>query len=144
MKRLLFITLTMLSLFTFAQEPETIEASFSTLVLGEGVTWTMFVVFMTFGFVGLITSVAFDIYSSGAKSKELSIKKFLKDNSWRLILSLLVIVIAILFSEQLMSIQMSNWASFLAGFTADKLIENLMQRRRRQKQNNEGTSKSSN
>jgi len=31
---------------------------------------------------------------------------------------------------------MSNWASFLAGFTADKLIENLMQRRRRQKQEN--------
>lgn len=124
----------MLSVFTFAQDPEVTEASFSSLVLGEGVTWTMFVVFLTFGLVGLITSVAFDIYSSGATGKEFSIKIFWKDNKWRMLLSLLVIVIAILFSEQLMSITMSNWASFLAGFTADKLIENLMQRRRRKNQ----------
>ena len=108
----------------------------TSLILGEGVSFKMFIVFTIFGLVGLLTSVAFDIYSSGAKSKELSLKVFWKDNKWRLILSLLVIVIAILFSEQLMSISMSNWASFLAGFTADKLIENLMQRRRRQKQEN--------
>ena len=133
MKRILFITLTMLSIFTFAQDTEVVEASFTDLILGEGVSMTMFVVFTIFGLVGLLTSVAFDIYSSGAKSKELSLKVFWKDNKWILLLSLLVIVIAILFSEQLMSIAMSNWAAFLAGFTADKLIENLMQRRRRQK-----------
>lgn len=133
--RQLFLAISMLfTLTVIAQEPEVVEASFGELVLGEGVTWTMFTVFLLFGLIGLVTSVAFDIYSSGASSKELSFKVFWNDNRWRLLLSLLVIVIAILFSEQLLEMQMGNWSSFIAGFTADKIIENMMQRRRRKKE----------
>ena len=66
-------------------------------------------------------------------------KYWWKANRWRTLLSALVIVAGIIFSEQLLSIKMSNWASFLAGFTSDKLIENLLQRRRRKTQLKENT-----
>lgn len=131
MKRLLFITLTMVSVLTFAQDVQ--EASFSELILGENITWSMFTVFLLFGLLGLVTSVAIDIYSSGIAGKDFSFSIFWQDNKWRLLLSLLVIVIAIIFSEQLLEMQMGNWSSFIAGFASDKVIENLMQRRRRKK-----------
>jgi len=135
------IILTMLILVGFTvmaenaiMEPMTEEASFTELILGEGITLDMFLVYFVFGLIGLISSVAFDIYSSGTSGNKLSGKIWWNDNKWRLLLSVLTVIIAILFSEQLMSITMSNWAGFLAGFTADKLIESLIQRRRRKKE----------
>jgi len=133
--RYIFTAITLLFAgIIFGQTAEVSEMGFGDLILGDGVTWTMFLVFLTFGALGLLSSILFDIYSSGTSTKKFSLKYWWKCNKWRLSLSVLAVVIGILFSEQLLSIEMSNWASFLAGFTADKLIESLMQRRRRKTQ----------
>jgi hypothetical protein len=132
MKKYILIILSLLSAVAIAQ---TDSPTLEQLILGEGITWPMFTVFMIFGALGLLTSVLFDIYSSGTTHKKFSLKYWWSCNKYRLSLSVLTVVIGVMFSEQLLSIKMSNWASFLAGFTSDKLIENLMQRKRRKGQN---------
>lgn len=126
---------------SIVQSTEKDDLTFTQLVIGETNSPLMFFVFVCFGFAGLILSLCFDIYSSGTNIKTFSFKYWIKSNVWRILLSAMVIIVAILFSEQLVGMSMSNWSSFIAGFTADKIIENLMQRKRRIKQNNTKTEK---
>jgi hypothetical protein len=99
------------------------------IILGNGVTWEMFISFLLLGFFGLMCSVVFDVYSSGIDANEFEFKKFWKRNKIRTILSLLMLVVGILFSEQLLGASLNTWTAFLAGFTSDKLIENLLRRK---------------
>lgn len=139
LRKLFLMSLVMISSICVGQEiiPQdpltTMEAdsTFTDLVLGTETTPMMFTVYILFGLFGFVISIAFDIYSSGVSGKEVSLKHFWDDNKWRVLLSLFVIIVAILFSEDVMEMKMGNWSSFIAGFTADKIIENLMQRRRR-------------
>lgn len=101
------------------------------IILGEGVTWVMFFAFFTMGVLGLVSSVMFDVYSSGIDTHEFKLFKFLGDNRIRLMLSILAIIIGVLFSEQILGASLNTWTAFLSGFTSDKIIENMMQRRRK-------------
>ena len=142
LRNVLFLIMSLFCLVPFGQDTiQTItttsgESSFSVLIFGDGITFEMFIVFLLFGLVGTITSVLLDVYSSGTSMKKFSLKYWWSGNKVRALLSLLILVVGIIFSEQLLSIKMSNWASFLVGLTSDKIIENLLQRKRRKKQDN--------
>jgi ABC-type uncharacterized transport system YnjBCD ATPase subunit len=101
------------------------------MLLGKDVTWMMFMSFFIMGTIGLIASVLFDVYSSGIKTNDFDFGKFWTRNKFRIYLSFLAIVIGILFSEQLLGSQLNNWTAFLSGFMSDKLIENLLKRKRK-------------
>ena len=47
----------------------------------------------------------------------------------RLVLSLMAIVAGVLFSEDLVGVPLTNFTAFLAGFSADKIINSLMNRK---------------
>lgn len=106
------------------------------LMFGEGITLAGLLVFLTIGVFGIVMSMLIDIYSSGIAFSEFSWKKWISDNGSRIILSFLVLILAIAFAEELTGIERGNWSMFIAGFTSDKIIENLAQRRRRKKDEN--------
>lgn len=105
--------------------------SYIELLFGEGITFAQLVVFFTLGLFGIVMSMLIDVYSSGIKFSQFSWKKWFSDNATRLILSILVLILAIAFGEELTGIERGNWGMFIAGFTSDKIVENLAQRRRR-------------
>jgi ABC-type uncharacterized transport system YnjBCD ATPase subunit len=100
------------------------------ILLGNGVTWIMFMSFLLMGSFGLLCSVLFDVYSSGIEANEFAFSKFWKRNQIRIYLSILAVIVGILFSEQLLGSHLNSWTAFLSGFMSDKLIENLLKRRR--------------
>jgi hypothetical protein len=91
----------------------------------------MFISFLIMGTFGLICSVMFDVYSSGIEANEFAFNKFWQRNKIRIYLSVLAVMIGILFSEQLLGSQLNTWTAFLSGFMSDKLIENLLKRKRK-------------
>lgn len=101
------------------------------LLFGEGVTFMLLVAYFTLGIFGIITSMIFDVYSSGISWREFDKKRWWKDNAFRTLLSIIVVILSMMFGEEIVGIKTSNWSMFLAGFSADKLIENLLQRRRK-------------
>jgi ABC-type uncharacterized transport system YnjBCD ATPase subunit len=101
------------------------------LILGQGVTWVMFGSFLIMGTFGLFCSVMFDVYSSGIEANQFAFKTFWSRNKIRIYLSVLAVIVGILFSEQLLGSQLNVWTAFLSGFMSDKLIENLLKRRRK-------------
>jgi len=101
------------------------------LILGEGVTWVMFGSFLIMGTFGLFCSVMFDVYSSGIQHHEFDVKTFWQRNDIRIYLSFLAVMVGVLFSEQLLGSSLNTWTAFLSGFMSDKLIENLLKRRRK-------------
>jgi hypothetical protein len=101
------------------------------LILGDGVTWTMFAAYYIMGMVGLFVSALTDIYSSGIESNQFLFRIFWRENKIRLILSFVVIAVGVVFSEQLIGSKLTTWTAFLSGFMSDKVIENLMQRRKK-------------
>lgn len=126
--RLMFTMLLLVIVnITFGQEKTFIESMF-----GEGIGMLDVGIFLLMGLTGLIFSIVIDIYSSGAELAELSWKRWWGDNKVRLVVSLMLLFITMVFSEQLLEINLSKWSMFLAGFTSDKLIENLVQRKRKQ------------
>jgi len=100
-------------------------------LFGEGVKTVDILVYFLVGLFGVFSSMVIDVYSSGIKMSELKFKKWFGDNGFRTIVSIMVVFMAMIFGEDLVGIPKSNWSMFIAGFTADKIIENLVQRKRR-------------
>ncbi len=100
-------------------------------LFGEGISVTMLVVYFLFGVFGIFTSMILDVYSSGIKLSAFSWKRWLFDNGFRTVLSLIVVILAITFGEELVGIKTANWSMFLAGLTNDKIIETFIQRKRK-------------
>lgn len=103
----------------------------SEIILGEGVSWMMFFAYIMVGVFGLTCSVLFDIYSSGIAANEFKFKKFIYENEIRILLSILAVIVGVLFHEQLLGSELNTWTAFLSGFMSDKIIENLMNRRKK-------------
>ena len=104
------------------------------LLFGEGISLAQLLVWFTLGVFGVFASMVFDVYSSGISWSDFSLKRWWSDNAWRTLLSIFVIILAMAFGEEIVGIPTGNWSMFLAGFTSDKLIENLVQRRRKKKE----------
>lgn len=104
-------------------------------LFGDGVTKVTLLVYLVLGLFGVVTSLIFDVYSSGIAGSEFKFKIFWSDNAFRIFLSVIVVILAMIFGEEIIGIKTSNWSVFLAGFTSDKAIENLLQRRRRRTKN---------
>lgn len=100
-------------------------------LFGEGITATVLLVYFVLGLFGIVTSLIFDVYSSGVVGSEFSWKRFWNDNTFRIFLSIIIVILAMIFGEEIVGIKTSNWSVFLAGFSCDKIIENLLQRRRK-------------
>lgn len=96
----------------------------SSMILGETISFTRFVVYFGFGLFGLFGSLLFDAYD-GVKNGTLG-KDWLKINVFRILVSIFVIMCGVLFGEELVGLKLSNWSSFLAGFTSDNIINKLL------------------
>lgn len=107
--------------------------TFLDTLFGEGVQLVDITVYFILGIFGIFSSLVIDVYSSGIQISQFDRKRWLKDNGFRVIVSIMVLFAAMVFGEEIVGIPTSNWSMFLAGFTSDKIIENLLQRKRKQK-----------
>lgn len=100
------------------------------LILGEDTSWLQFAVYWMFGMLGFVGSLLMDVYSSGEGMKDFSFRFWYKDNKVRVFISMFFITLFIIFSKELIELNVSNWSSLIIGFTIDKIMENFKQRKR--------------
>lgn len=87
-----------------------------------------FISLLFWGLIGFVFSVLIEMIRHKNKIKKtggFSIIFWLKDNSNRIILSILAIIVGVLFSNDLIGKEISNWGAFLSGLVTDKIIEAL-------------------
>lgn len=108
------------------------EQSFMEIMF-KGLTFGQFMAFFLWGLIGMVLSFALDIYSSGTDIKDIDFSYWLTDNYKRIIVSLIFLPVLLIFSEQFVEMQLTIYASFIIGFTADKIIENFKDRRKRKR-----------
>jgi len=87
------------------------------------------ITFGPYAFLGLLISLVMDIYSSGIKLNEFSLIKWISDNGIRLILSILVLIAGLTFSEDIFGAKLSPLVSFWAGIGNDNLINMFVRRK---------------
>lgn len=87
----------------------------------NGISLTDFIAFYMMGLLGFIISS----YSHAFK-KKLNFILYLKDTKSKLILNLIVIFCGIIFSENLLGVQLGLWGAFTAGLSTDVLIDRFI------------------
>lgn len=84
--------------------------------------------FLIWGYIGLVLSVLVDIVRNKEKIKRtggFNLGFWIQDNLVRVISSILIVLVGVLFSEDLLGIK-GNLGAFAAGFITDKVIEMLI------------------
>lgn len=97
----------------------------------NGHTIEDFIVYVIFGFIGLILSLIVEVFRSKNKIKTrggFSFAFWITDNYkiLRVLLSIIAVIIGVLFSEQLLGFSINNWGAIVAGFSTDKIVETLI------------------
>jgi len=72
--------------------------------------------------IGLSFSLFLEAYDTKTK---VNIKDWFKENKKRIIINLVTIVFGVLFTENISGVELNSYTSFLAGFTTDKIIKVL-------------------
>lgn len=94
----------------------------------SGMPLNQFIAFYIFALVGLVISTGIELLAARKTIKEsggFNPAIWVLDNWLRIVVSMLVIAVGILFSEELLGIELSPFASLCSGFTTDKIIEAL-------------------
>ncbi len=105
----------------------------TSIIVGKllnGHTTEDFIVYLIFGFVGLVLSLIVEIIRSKNKIKArggFSFAFWITDNYkvLRVFLSVVSVILGVLFSEQLLGFSINNWGAIIAGFSTDKIVETL-------------------
>lgn len=87
-------------------------------------------------FIGLVISLYMDFTSSGSAHKEMNWKYFWNDNNTRIILSLVLIPVALVFAPEFLGLNLNAFTAFTLGLTMDKVIETVKDRRKKKIQSN--------
>lgn len=90
-------------------------------------------VLMFYGYIGAILSYLIQVYKYFPRiKKESGFSPYfaLKDNWLRGLLTIIIVPVGILFSEELLQIKISPFTSMIAGFMSDKTIDALANRKK--------------
>lgn len=100
-------------------------------LLGEGVVLSALSAWLIWAYIAFAVSVYMDYMSSGEKLSRIDWPYFWNDNRDRIILSVIIIPIALIFSEELLGGPLTRQTALMSGFTIDKVIETIKNRRKR-------------
>jgi hypothetical protein len=100
----------------------------------QGKTPAEYIALMVFAFLGLVISAVIEVIRARKKIKAkggFSLKVWLLDNSLRVFLSMMIISIGVLYTEDIgrylgISIGVGQKSALVMGFMTDKIIEALM------------------
>ncbi len=84
---------------------------------------------ISFGFVGLISSILVELirHKNVVKSKGgFSIGYWFQDNFARVLLSIIIIIVGVLYSDDLVGVGVGNKGALVLGFCTDKIIETII------------------
>jgi len=98
----------------------------------EGITLTKFLLLYALALLGMITSILAHQVKYAKKIQRMGgfkMATWVNENWQRSALTLIVMLIGIIFSEETIGIPLTPWAAFLAGFTTDKIIDSLLNRK---------------
>lgn len=126
-----FLFLIMSTFDVFSQEITTQEAiteeskseNFTDLFL-NGMSLVSFCVFLLWAYIGVLVNVLLEYYGRSSKktSTKFSFKYWWTDNWAKILLSLLLVPIAIVFCEEVVGMEINNYAAILIGGGSDRLI----------------------
>jgi hypothetical protein len=101
-------------------------------IIGE-ISLVDFFTFFVLAFVGLVLSILVELYKRWPKIKEyggFSFGTWIKENGLRIIIGIMFIPLAIVFSDDLLGVHIGKFTAFLMGFTQDKFIDMLVNRKK--------------
>ena len=87
------------------------------------------VALIIFAVIGFVVSLLVDRIKNNRKIKSnggFSFDYWIRDNWARMILSVIVIILGILFTPQIFGIQISTWGALVAGFCTDTIVAMLL------------------
>jgi hypothetical protein len=105
--------------------------TYISLILGA-MSLKHFIVLFSMGLFGLVCSLVFDLYRNWnkiLKTGGFQWDYWLKKNLPKIFVSMLVIIVAILFSETLIGREPDNTVAFFASFFLDKTIDSFIKRK---------------
>jgi hypothetical protein len=84
---------------------------------------------MPYALLGLTLSVLLDIYRSGISVDKFSWKKWISENFFRILISLICLVAGLLFSEDIFGLKINALTAFWGGVGNDNLINTFIRRK---------------
>ena len=106
------------------------------LLFGEGITLVQLLVWFTLGVFGVLVGVLLDVRSSGISLSQFEFKRFWRDNRFRLFLAVIMVLVAMIFKEEVTNfvgietMSSANGIMFGAGLLNDRIIESFTKRMR--------------
>jgi hypothetical protein len=138
MKKILTFSLLLIGAVLLSQTDSVNVASSSTTIVNSSATYKQlilgdidskqYVVFILFGYIGMILNTFGNIWSrdkSDENNKKLSGKKFFKNDWKKLIVSIILVPVAILFAQEMFDIVPTNFTCMLIGGFSDSLAMKL-------------------
>lgn len=98
-----------------------------------GMTFMQFGYFLMWASFGQLFSLAMQQVKYAPKIQRyggFSIITWLNENFWRIVLTICAMVAGVAFTPQLTGAELNEFTAFLAGFTTDKIIDSLMNRKK--------------
>ena len=92
----------------------------------NGQTKEGFIALLIYGYLGLIISLLIELMFHSKKIKKtggFKIRYYFKDNIYRLIISILSVVIGATFTEDIIGVAVSLKGAFILGLASDKVIQ---------------------
>lgn len=105
-------------------------------LIGADVNLAALLAFAVWAYGGLAYSLYTDFVSSGENLKQFNPTYYWQQNKWRVIQSIVAIPIGLIFTQDLLGIELSAFSALLLGFNIDKLLEAIKDRKKRKTQFN--------
>lgn len=98
-------------------------------ILLNGMSLSSFGAYFILGMIGVIVSMLAEILRTNNKCKAkgetftFSLGYWIKDNFIRLVLSMIIVILGVLYTKDLLGIEINSMLALSAGFNSDKLVE---------------------
>ena len=95
------------------------------MIFGQAIPVKLFLIYIIFSIIGLVFSLLLEVYKAGIKPETFDWGYYWKRNRFRILLNIITMTLGVLFTEDLLGIELNVYSSLLAGFTSDKVLETL-------------------
>lgn len=100
-------------------------------LIGADVNLAALLAYAVWAYGGLGYSLYTDFVSSGENLKQFNPSYYWGQNKWRVIQSIIAIPIGLIFTQDLLGIELNSFSALLLGFNIDKLLETIKDRKKR-------------
>lgn len=96
-------------------------------------TLYQFLIFFGWACLGQVFAIAVQQYKFAPRISRyggFSIKVWVCDNGWRIVVTIIAMIVGVVFTEAILQVKLNELTAFLAGFFTDKTIDAITNRKK--------------